>query len=97
MADNTVDKAETGPLVMGSWQICVAATSLTPGHCASLTWLRNGQRTGKCFMPFQFGTRAFDALFKLDAKQTGITFVDLASDPQKAPIVLDQSLGAPFF
>jgi hypothetical protein len=61
--------------------ICVAAASLTP----------------KCFVPFQFGTRPFDALFKLHAKQNGIAFVDLASDPQKAPIVLDQSLGAPFF
>jgi hypothetical protein len=56
---------------------------------------------GKCFVPFQCGTRPFDVLFKLDAKRTGIetfrAFVDLASDPQKAPIVLDQSLGAPFF
>jgi hypothetical protein len=48
-------------------------------------------------VPFQFGTRPFDALFKLDAKQIGTAFVDLASDPQKALIVLDQSLGAPFF
>jgi hypothetical protein len=51
----------------------------------------------KGIVPFQFGTRAFDALFKLDTKQAGLAFVDLASDPQKAPIVLDQSLGAPFF
>jgi hypothetical protein len=52
-------------------------------------------------VPFQFGTRPFDVLFKLDAKRTGIetfhAFVDLASDPQKAPIVLDQLFGAPFF
>jgi hypothetical protein len=50
---------------------------------------------GKCFVPFQFSSRPFDALFKLDAKQTGIAFVNLAADSQKAPIVLDQSLGAP--
>jgi hypothetical protein len=48
-------------------------------------------------MPFQFGTRPFNALFKLDAKQAGIAIVDLVSDPQKAPIVVDQGLGAPFF
>jgi hypothetical protein len=70
---------------------------LNPGHRTSLTWSRNGQRAGKCFVPSQFSARPFDALFKLAAKQTGIAFVDFAADPQKAPIVLDQSLGAPSF
>jgi hypothetical protein len=50
--------------------MCVAAPFLTP----------------KCFVPFQFGTRPLDALFRLDAEQTGIAIVDLASDPQKAPM-----------
>jgi hypothetical protein len=60
-------------------------------------WAAAPSITPKCFVPFQFDTRPFDALFKLNARQTGIAIVDLASDPQEAPIILDQGLGAPFF